>query len=582
MANKVEIEISGREEKLINALRQSETRINAFGGRTISTFSRVNASLSNLGGRYMNAIAGLGIGYGMVKMTQDMMDFDGGLRQIRRTAGLTEQDLQALRSDILGLISPDAKTKISATKGAWVDMAKALNGAGVEFKTIRDILPEVGKGAIAGAVNPQLYAAVIGEMIDKYKVALSDLPKLQEQLNEAMKMPDVRKNPEAFLTGLDELAKVMMEMRSSGMKNVTPLIALYAELTSRMGTAGAGAGAIDSIFRGLLRIQKNQVLRQALEGKGIRLFSKEGAVLPIEQLLPQLKNLSDYLEKMGLSEEALVSLFGRPDAARALMMVMRSYDDLIRKQRDLENSTGGLARDFNLETNSMRAQWVAFKNTLESFSIQHFETPLKWLTKGLDELNKHPLIAKGILTGAAIFGGLLAVNKAIGWGRDILGMFKGGKGAGGALGGAAGAGAGIPVYVTNWPGSFGGLPGGTGSEIPGKGIPGGVTLPVPGSVLKKTWELGKKVLPVAARVAGPAAAGIAAYEAASWAESKWIKGYFGEKLYDILHGEMGAKTPVVENEINMQIRIDDRDRITTETSGMNTRINVDTMKRGLF
>ena len=106
--NTVELILSAKDEKLINVLKHSETQIKTFGDKTTATFRRCNESMKMWGNSLTTTLGALGISYGIVEMGRDMMEFDGKLRTIRRTANLSVKDIDDLRKSIYGLIDPNA------------------------------------------------------------------------------------------------------------------------------------------------------------------------------------------------------------------------------------------------------------------------------------------------------------------------------------------------------------------------------------------------------------------------------------------------------------------------------------------
>jgi len=183
--NKANIELTATDSKLINVLSRAEGRIKQYGGKALAVFSRVNKSVMQ-NYEKLGALEKIGIGFGVFEMGKDMLEFDGVLRKIGRTSGATGAEMAGLRQQIMGLIDP--ATGIPLTKGQFAEMAKAMNDTGISMNTIKSVLPQVGKGAVASGTDVKIYAETIGELMDKYKVAASDLPALQEQLNAAMKM----------------------------------------------------------------------------------------------------------------------------------------------------------------------------------------------------------------------------------------------------------------------------------------------------------------------------------------------------------------------------------------------------------
>lgn len=536
MSNEVKIELAASEARLIAGLRKGEAAIKTYGDKALAVFKRVNDSIVSSHNR-LGALAPLGVGVGFVALAKNVMEFDSALRKVGRTGGHSKEDMVALRQQILGLAR-----EIPATKDEFAAMAQELNATGIPLKTIRDILPAVGKGAKAAGVDTALYAATVGELLDKYKVAASDLPALQDQMNAAMKFEDVRKSPEQFLQSLQGMSKTMQLMKSSGMGNVTPLMALMAQLTAFTGSSGEAAASVDALFNGIMRIAKNKDVNNQLKARGINFFNADGSVKTISELLPMIKKFGEELKKSGKSaEEGAMAVFGKPEAAKSVMILMDKYDEIMKKQETLGNSSGNMGKDYAEAQESMTAKLTRFKNQIDDFNVTHMTAALDKLKTALDFLNRHPIVAKGLMTAILGMGGLVMINKVIEAVRGIGGLFRGGKGVGGI--------GGIPVHVTN----MGGMPG-----------PGGVKA---GAAVSAT-SLGIVSLPV---VLPAMAYGVSRV---MQAESEGLKKWRTENPYDYAMSRevMGGK-PV--NEINMIVNVDAMTgKVRTSTDSTSTYLDV--------
>lgn len=571
--NTVELILSGKNEKLINALKQGEQQIKSFGDKTSATFQRAGQSMKMFSNSVVTGMAAIGISYGFVTMAKDMMEFDGTLRRIGRTADLSAKDIQGLRQTIIGLIGPNAKIKVPLSKNEFADMARALNATGIELNVIKDLLPQVGKGAVAANVNSKIYAATIGELLDKYKVLITDMPALQEQLNMALKFPDVRDHEEEFLQTLMGLSKTMRLIGAEGINNFTPLAALMAHFASEGAEAKS---SIDALFNGLYRLRKNKPAIKELSAHGIEFYNKDGSIKNIEELLPQIKKLSDESAKAGKDISAVAGIiFGRPEAGKALEIIAGKYEEIIKKVQQLKTASGGLDKDFNTETGAMTNKLKEFQNQLDTFKVEHMTTALKLVSGILDQLNEHPMIAKGILGAMVGVGGLILLQKSISaigglinFGGDI------GKGKGG-LGGIAGAlGKGTPVFVTNMPaGGLGGggmVPGATGGFSKARSVLGNL------GILGFIGGAGIEASSLYLEHGGPKA-----YEkGSSVLNSMGPMGMFGKGMFDaaalITDYFNKEKSPEVKNDIKINIKIDKDNRIIAEMGTLkNTEFRVD-------
>lgn len=580
---KVQVILEGKDANLINALNRSEGRIRTWGNKTLNVFGRVGAGIGTFCDKNIRALETIGLGIGFTAMLKDMIEFDASLRKIGRTSGANAKEVQALREQILGLISPASRLKLPLTKGELTGIVRELSATGISLDRIREILPQIAKGAVAsGLENKSAYGAALGELLDKYKVAAADLPALQDQINKAMKFEDVRKDPEGFLQALQGLSKTMQLIKSQGMTNVTPLIALQAQLTAFMGSAGGAAGSIDAIFDGLRR-NKEKLLK--LKSYGIEFYDNKKDIKNIHELLPELKKLGALLEKKGLGDEAVQMLFGGRgmEASKGLQAILMKYDEIIKKQEELKRSGGDMGKDFETEAQSMTNKLKLFQNQLDSFKVKHMAGGLEKLKSLLDYLNAHPIIAKGLMTAAAGAAGVILFEKVFTAGRSLFDVFSGrGKGQPGIAGGLPGlgrlgGGAGpVPVYVVNkhfsmLPGQGWGFPGG--GKIPG--VPPGAG--GAGGVFRTAGKFIPPLLPM-----------ILSYE---WMKSRRAEArgendlvtpepeWFSQKLNlpKLPEGSLrDAVNPASAlNKINLTVNIDQKGRVTTVSDDTNTSIDVE-------
>jgi hypothetical protein len=249
--------------------------------------------------------------------------------------------------------------------------------------------------------------------MDKYKVAATDLPALQDQLNAAMKMDDVRKSPEAFLQSISSMSKTMQLIKAQGMGNVTPLIALLTQLTKfGGGSSTEAASSLDAIFTGLRR---NQKMLMGLKAYGIEFYDQKKSIKNIKELIPEFKKLGALLEKKGLGEQATQLLFGGrgTEAAKALQIILMHYDEVIKSQEDITKSTDNMSKDFQSESVSMASKLKLFQDQLDKFKIDHMTLMLSKLSNVLSYVNQHPAFVSGMLSAGAYAAAVVGVSKVI-------------------------------------------------------------------------------------------------------------------------------------------------------------------------
>jgi hypothetical protein len=212
--------------------------------------------------------------------------------------------------------------------------------------------------------------------------------------------------------------------------------------------------------------------------------------------------------------------------------------------------------------------------------------------------------AKSPALSAAVSGGTLAVAGGVG-AYGLYSLLRGGaagarvlKGLGGVKGllkGIGGTAVGVaegkavqaatgvtPVFVTNWPGGFGGaaLEAAGAAAVAKTGM--GTLKKLGGSALKfapaaGVWGLGAGTAALAGYGIGNLLNRGFGWLSGKASGGKYKgEGWLGNMLYDLVHKEKKQ-----ENKINLSIRVDQYGRVIANSNDMNTTLNV-SMARGAF
>ena len=616
---RIEIKVSSDSQPLINDLKRGQTAIGNFSSRTMAVLNRTGQAMNGIASKYLNGITMLAGGAGFTYLIHQQANFEDGLREIGRTGGYSAQQMAGFKAQIMGLISPANKLHIALSKEEWAGIAEELNNTGISLGTIQKIMPQIGMGAEAAHADTKQYAATMGDFIDKYKVQVSDLSALQDSLNVALKMPDVKGHTNEFLQAISQMALPMRQMGIAGKQNTTQIIALLAEMGDLNGGDFAAAGmSINQMFNAMLKfgsLPNSKALRAQLDSLNIHFFDQQGKMKPFPQLLPELKKLAQEAQKRGYDTMAVFqNVFGRPEAAKAFADLSTHEDEVEQKTKQLNASAGDMRKDWVEAQGDISKKWVILKNQFESFTAPHLEKVLDGLMKAIDYAEKHPALMKGILTGGVVAGGTLVASKTIGvgkelfgFGKDIYSIFKG-KGKGGILGKVEGAMTGAtPVYVVNM-GSMSSTIGSLGNEVKKIGTVGkvlgaakkmgGAGISAIGSGITGAVGSASAFLATDVAVAGAGAiAGTAAIGAAigggiglgvDYAIGKVANKYsggkysgmgaLGEMLFDYFHKQQDWEKP--QNNIVINFKVDSQGRAIAESNSPTTR--VDAVKHGNF
>jgi len=405
-----------------------------------------------------------------------------------------------------------------------------------------------------------------------------------------------------WLVRVDDAAATSVPMLVEGLKmsgsNAAALkISVQDSVTSlgALSALGERAGSsFNNFLIGVLGMSSEQ--RKYMKHYKIDLF-ENGRFIGMDQATDQLRerfgNIKDDQKRL----LALMKIFGEEGgrAANEFIGASKGFKEI---RKDAESSLSA-AQKMAIWAEGFNASLKKLAGTAKSAMAELFQPALAPLTAITDKVNELSAALGGMaqehegISKAASWGSLGAVGAgtlaaagagaaALYYGRKTV---KGLGGFGKMFGGAASAAAGIatgkaveaatgvqPVFVTNWP--AGGL-GGSAADI-AAGAAGG--------------NLFKKLLP-ALGLAGK----FGAYGAGGFLAGKYIfnpllgkasekisggkyggEGWLGEMLYDVIHGRE------VKNEIQLNVAIDERGRVTTKSNDMNTKANVKPLKRGEF
>ncbi len=585
LLKRIEILIASNSHALINDLRRGQTAIGNFSSRTMAVLNRTGQAMNGLASKYMNGVTMLAGGAGFTYLIHQQANFEDSLREIGRTSGGTAQKMASMKSEIMGLISPANKLHIALSKEEWAGVAAELNNTGISLDTIQQILPQIGMGAEAAHADTKQYAATMGDFLDKYKVQVSDLSALQDSLNVALKMPDVKGHTNEFLQAMSQIARPMRQMGIAGKENTTQIMALLAELGELNGGDFGSAGTnIEQMFKALSKFGKNMpnfaIIRAQLKSLGINFFDPHGKMKPFPTLLPELKKLAKEAQKRGYATMAVFqNVFNSPEAANVFADIADHEDEVTKKTKQLGAAAEDMQKDFAYAQGDIANKWKVLKNQFEHFALPYLNKTLDELIKVMAYTEKHPGLMKGILTGGVVAGGALVTAKTIGVGKELYGFGKD------IYGLATGKGKSItPVYVTNM-GSMSGSLNNAANKIGQAGL-----------LLKATnlgaagalgYEMGTAINRVLSNTIGgkysgqEGALGNRLYD---WLHKDDMKKegdlqaqggeYFSDKLNRIREsqwGPGGIGNP--QNQIILNVHIDSKGKIVADSNSPSTRID---------
>lgn len=235
---------------------------------------------------------------------------------------------------------------------------------------------------------------------------------------------------------------------------------------SRMGTGSAeqATTAYENLLGNIIKKRKE------LQAHGIKVLDPEQLKQGVEQFRPMTDIIKELIAATKGRATILTEVFDQ-EAYRALTKVAAEFKDTkafdtLDKFNNIKGDGAQLIGDSARAAGTFTAAMTQLNTEWSKFADANLTEPVRDLADLLNSLQPEKVQAtmKALAYGAAVLGGLVVANKAIGLARSTAETFRyirGGKGKGGSAdlaGGVAGALAGgaggaVPVVVTNWQGA---------------------------------------------------------------------------------------------------------------------------------
>lgn len=527
-----------------------------------SAWTNASRHISTVGTAMGKAAAMVGGAALLRQVIMDVAEFERGLMEAGLTGDMSAQGIAQVRQEML-----DLSSAVLQLPEAELAAFKNMVSAGIDPRAARAGLRDIGRAATASFSEMTDMASTSVDLIQKMDIVPDRLGRAFNIMHQAGKEGKFE---------LKDMARYFPEVTSDaarfgmvGERGVAQMTAMLQ--VARKGTAipSEAANNMRNFFASVT------AYRQAFAKLKINIFEfidpKTGKFRAgrdvdafMREIIKKSGGSGTMLELAGIRDRQakdfiLLMMQNWKEYERIRDKALGSADkDVIGKDFDqVEQSTFARIRRLEISRSkamkSDPASGVAERAT--GMGNWALENPLK------------------TLAGAA---GLYAGYRL---GRAILGRRIGAGLPGGGGGGAGGMGQPIPVYVVNKHLSM--LPG------QGWGFPGGPGAP-PGPVGRAG-----RLFPWLRRMGGTALAltagaplevlgtGMAAYQAGSWLEKRFINGRLGEWAYDRLHPQQPSVGPV-KNDVAIEIHFDELLRPFARTRDMNTSMRVNAPNRGTF
>jgi len=555
----VKMVVSADNRQFIRSFDRSGKRITRFGKRISGTMRRAGREIGRFGDKIGGLTSLLG-GIGIAAAGKSVIDLDTRLARLAIQAGLSKKEMFDLKRELF-------------------DIGKATNqGPDKLLEGIEQIVEKTGNldFAVKSLKSMGYVASATGSEMKDIGASASDLQeKMEITEKQVLSVFDILANQgKAGSFTLKNMAALFPRLLSSAasfnVKGVEGMRKFGAFLQiARRGT-GSSEQAATAVERTFSNIVSNAKKIQKMTGFSIfdpKKSKKEGRHVVREMDVV----LKEIIKRTKGDITKLQKIFGE-ESIRAMLPMAKSFQkfgDFREFDAFVEKGGDGavIMADFAFWTDQSAAKLRNLRTQGSKFANENLAGPIELLNKALDILNKNPAITKGGLYSLLGLAGLgvgiktvSGIGGAVGSVGRIFGRGGGGKGIAGSLTkGILTGGKPIPVFVVNQDG----MPG-TGGKAGKAGKLGGFA---------------KKAGMVGAAGVGGYAVGTLLNQGMGWMSGKATggkysgSGWLGDMLYDAIHGK-GKAGADVKNAININLRVDEANRVFSESNDMNTEATV--------
>lgn len=536
-------------------------------GRAVHRFTRAAKgefdALRRVAGSIQGQIAGIGVTLGAVQQMMQSAQLDKSLVQIGQTAGAGAGAVASLRQELFRM-GKESGQGIEELKGGFDSLVQS----GLNMKEAKATLDGINTAmAVTGARSEVL----AGGLTVAARAFQFDLAKPGQALELLDKMTVAGRLGNAELQNLSDIfARVGVNANSAGF-SFDKTLAFIEGLSQVERQPERLATLADSTLRVFTNMN---YMASAQKATGIKFYSGSGSRRDPMDVLKDIKKKYDTLKTDIQRDRFIQAAFGKADldTIKGLRTLLQSnsLNQIGTMFGIIEKAGGTLKRDMPAAISNMVDQAGRLKNALREAAdgfIQPINSTMAEFISFMMASKKDggwELSGKEMIGGGA--AGLVGTLLLARFGGKSIGamagsLLKGGSSlaVGVAEGKALQAAAGVtPVFVTNWPGSYGGVP--TPYKIAGrmKSIP--------------PWLPGTGV-------AGVVAAGI---PISYWLseETKGNTRIFpkASREYEVM-GIGGNRSPY-KNDIVIQMNVDGNGRVMTNSNSLNTSIKA--IPRGSF
>ncbi len=368
MAGRIErlfVDIIGKNDKLNQALKDSDNKIKEFARNTSATLNKVGSRFQQLGRQITTAVTLplLGIGIAATKIG---VEFETQFNRVIALTNATEEETKALREEIKRL---GAETPFAAREVAQAFQFLALAGLSANEAII------AAEGTLqlaqAGALDLASAADIATNVLKGLRLEVTDLGRVNDVL--AFTASNANTNVLEFAEAAKIAGPVAAELNISVEELATQIGAL-----ADAGIKGTLAGT--ALRRGLLNLTA-PTSQQAdeLERLNINIFDAEGNFLGFNKVIGQIEQgLAGATQEQ--KAQTLSLIFGARAVSSFAVLLNEGEESLSAFTEELENAEGTAARIAETNLRGAPGAFARFKSAVEALFITISESLLPVLT----------------------------------------------------------------------------------------------------------------------------------------------------------------------------------------------------------
>ncbi|EGQ0379317.1 phage tail tape measure protein [Staphylococcus pseudintermedius] len=379
---------------------------NSSFGRLGQKFTDIGPKLTSVGesmksvGRSMSMYVTAPVVAGFGLAAKKSIDFDDSMRKVKATSGATGKEFNLLRDKALEM---GAKTKFSASESA--EALQYMSLAGWDTKDMLNGIDGVMQLAAASGEDLGQVSDIVTDGLSAFGLKAKDSSHFADVLAQTSSKANTD------VSGLGEAFKYVAPVAGSfGFSVEDTSIALGLMANSGVKASQAGT-ALKSMMTKLAK--PTGEAKKTMESLGISITDSEGKMLPLRDIMDQLRGSLGGLSKAQQSA-AVKTLFGQEAMSGILPIINASDEDYQKLTKSIDNSTGASKRMSDEMEGGIGGSIRKMKSALESMAISigdvlapHIRRAADFLAMLADKFTSFPGWVKTGVVGLGVFAAAL-------------------------------------------------------------------------------------------------------------------------------------------------------------------------------